>query len=293
MSLSQSTLIYRVKALIGDDTEWEGSLTAQSLAADTTIDVNDGTDWSEGDVMEFSDGELALVQSIATNAVTVKRGHLGTTAATQSSGSAIRKNPVFYLKDVKDALDLTIQTLWPYAWKAVDDTITPVGGTYWYDVASDAVDIITVSQLYGTSDSLVGIFGADHYTERPIVWSTNLPTALVASGRGLGFPGGFFHSSNTVYVRYRAKLTATLSSSAYSDLSDGLLAEVVAHGAAARLVMAKEAPRVTQDDLSAGNVSVPPQARLTAANYLATKFRELRNQYKDELERTIPAAGSV
>jgi len=292
MSLSQSTLIYRVKALIGDDTEWEGYLTAQSLSNDLTIDVNDGTDWSEGDIMEFSDGELALVQSIATNAVTVKRAHMGTTAATQASGSAIRKNPVFYLKDVKDAINLTIQTLWPYAWKAVDDTITP-GSAYWYDVAATAIDIITVSQLYGTSDSLVGLYGADHYTQRPIVWSTNLPTTLAASGRGLGFPGGFFHSSNTVYVRYRAKLTADLSGSDYTDLSDGLLAEVVAHGAASRLIMAKEAPRITQDDISANDSNVPPQARITAANYLASKFRELRNQYKDELERTIPSAGSV
>jgi len=292
MALARSTLVYRVRALLGDDKGWQAWLTAQSLAADTTIDVNDGTDWAEGDVMEFSDGELAYVQSIATNAVTVVRGYLGTTAATQASGSMVRKNPVYYYKDVKDAIDLTIQSLWPYAWKVVDDTITP-STVYWYDVAATAIDLISVSQLYGTGDSVLGLYGADSYTQRPIIWSTNLPTALVASGRGIGFPGGFFHSSNTVYVRYRAKLTADLSGSDYSDLSDGLLAEVVAHGSAARLLMSKEAPRVTQDDINQNQESAPPQARLTAAQFMYQKFRELRNQLKDELMRTIPEMGSV
>jgi len=66
------------------------ALTAASLAADTTIDVADGTKFRAGMLLSTSSSdEVILVSSVASNVLTVVRGFGGTTAADLASGAVL------------------------------------------------------------------------------------------------------------------------------------------------------------------------------------------------------------
>lgn len=290
MAYSQATLIQEVRDLLGESPWYVALSTTISSSATTTVVVPDGTEWAAGDILEFQDdGEQCYVRSIATNDLTVYRGFNGTTASSShTSGGLLIKNPVFTYKRVKDEIERAITNTWPYAWKAVQDSITPATGTYWFDLASDAVDLVSVYQLFGSSSNMVGTYGTAG-SKKSVMLMRNLPAALVASGIGLRFPGGFYDSSNSVYVYYRAKLTTTTSNGSYSDLADGLLADHIAHAAAARLLATEDSPRVSDNDVTMGDATVQPGLRAQVASVvLERKATELRNQYYDELMRTIP-----
>jgi hypothetical protein len=66
------------------------ALTADSLAADTTIDVADGTKFRAGMLLSpSSSDEVILVSSVAANVLTVVRGFGGTTAANLVTGAVL------------------------------------------------------------------------------------------------------------------------------------------------------------------------------------------------------------
>lgn len=291
MSVAQATVISRVRALLGAQVDWEAYTTGSvASGSTTTIAVNDGTDWGEGDVGEFADGDLFLVQSVASNNLTVKRSHLGTTGAAQASGAVILKNPDFYIKDIKDAIDATINSLWPYAWTSTATTITPSTTTVWYNLAADVIDLVVVNQIYST-------YSLQYYGDKagyyPIILNKNIPTSLCASGVGIAFPNGFANPTGDVNIVYRRKITDTIVTSNYSDLSDDQSTECVAFGAAARLAMAKIGPKVILEDVAEGERNVDAGDRLTLANFLQAKHTMLLNNWTDELRRSIPPMGTV
>lgn len=291
MSVAQATVISRVRALLGAQVDWEAYTTGSvASGSTTTIPVNDGTDWGEGDVGEFSDGDLFLVQSVSSNNLTVKRSHLGSTGAAQASGAVILKNPDFYIKDIKDAINATINSVWPYAWTSTATTITPSSTTVWYNLAADVVDLVTVVQVYST-------YSLQYYGDKagyyPIIMNKNIPASLCASGVGIAFPNGFANPTGDVNITYRRKLVSTLSGSNYTDLSDDHTAECISFGAAARLSMAKLGPKALLEDVAEGERNVDPGDRLTLANFLQAKHTMLLNNWTDELRRSIPPMGTV
>lgn len=288
MSLSRATLVQRIRRLL-DDNPFETYETNGVLAGDTTLDVPDGTKFAEGMIVEFQDdGEQCLVRSVSGNTLTVKRGHNGTTPAAHSANTVIAMDPVFTYAQIVDAIERCIRGLWPYAWKRVTVTINPnPASTVWYNLASDCIDLIKVTQLYGQNSQHVAIYGKPG-SGLPVQLEHGLPTSLVASGVGIRFPSGFAHSSNQIKVDYRAKITTNLTGGSYDDVDDGLMAEAIVYGACAKLVAAKVAPRVTQEDTSMGDATVQPSDRLGGAAWFEAKRREYLNQLYDELMRTIP-----
>lgn len=287
MALAQTTLIQRVRRILGDNPYRQNG----SVATDsgTSITVDDSSKFDVGAVLEFQDnGEQVVVKTI-TNATTVEvysRGHSGTTAAAHSSGQ-ILIDPSFFYIEIIDGLERTIQTLWPHVWKKVTDSVTPSTTTIWFDLASDAIDLIQVVQRYGTSDEYLAFYGAKG-SGLPVSLERNLPTALVASGVALKFKNGFADDTNAVQVDYRAKITTGTSGGNYSDLDDGLIAETIVYGAAAKLVGNKEIPLISAFDVSQGETPLGPQQRLQASVWLERQYRSFLSQANDELTRTIP-----
>ena len=82
------------------------SVLAEALdATETAIDVPDGTDWAENDVLEIMEtDEQCLVRSVATNTLTVIRGWNGTTAAIAADAGTILKNPRFTGKVIEESV---------------------------------------------------------------------------------------------------------------------------------------------------------------------------------------------
>lgn len=70
-----------------------GSLLAEALdASETGVDVDDGTDFSIGDVIKVDDEQMD-VTNIAANTLTVTRGVNGTTAATHVDNTPVYVRP--------------------------------------------------------------------------------------------------------------------------------------------------------------------------------------------------------
>lgn len=289
MALAQSTLVQRVRRILGENPATQTATVAD--ASDTTgLTCDDTTAFSVGSILEWQDnGEQVVVKAI-TNATTFDvyaRGHNGTTAQAHSA-VAVYVDPQFAYAEITNSIERQIQSLWPKAWKKVDDGITPdPTNDVWYDLAADAIDLIRVVQNYGTP-ARIAFYGAKD-SGLPVVLERGLPTGVVASGVGVTFPAGFADDANSVEIRYRAKLTTTQSTpGTYDDVEEGLMAEAIVYGSAAKLVGYKEAQLVTLKDASQGETPVGPSARLTASAWLEDNYRRCLNDLYDELMRTIP-----
>lgn len=295
MAYSKSSLIQDVRHLL-QDTSWETTSTTTDTGS--TVVVPDGTKWAVGDVGEWSysgnvGGEQFLVQSISSNNLTVVRGYNGTTVETHSSGDRVVKNPDYSVIQIVNAINRVIESVYPTAWKVVVSTVVPNSTSTWFDsglTGSDLtgmIDLVHGEQLYGSSNDKVGLYtpSVPHASSRPVRVVRNVPTSLASSGVALRFPGGFFHPSNSITMRWRARLTATVSSGQYTDIDEGLLSECIVYGACARLVGAKELPNLREDQRvgQAGS-----GAYIGTAGWFELKHRELLDQYRLDLMTRIP-----
>lgn len=284
MAVSKSALITRTRSWLGEVPIY--TTTATAASSSSTITVSDGTRWAEGSILEFQDnGEQARVKSISVNTLTCDRGWNGTTAAAHSSIEAWR-DPQFTYQQIDDALDWAIGELWPYVWKVTEDTITPSTTATWYDLDALAVDLVSVRQQYGTSDSkiasysLTGVGGT-----RQVQFATGLPTGLVTSGTGVAFPNGFVHPTNTVRIRYRTYITGS------SDIPDDAgvrVDEVVILGALSRLAGTKEAERVILGEDKEVERSVPVSSRLRAGAFYESQFYKKLHTLKIRYSQLYP-----
>ena len=297
MAYAKTSLLEDVRQLLEDD-PWE--TTSTTTGTGTTVAVPDGTKWAVGDIGEWSysgtvGGEQFLVQSIATNDLTVVRGYNGTTAESHSSGDRVVKNARYSTVQIADAVERVVSAMYPQIWKQVTSSITPDQTTVWFNSglgATDAagvIDLIRAEQRYGGSSERVGIFGSStpDLPSKKVRWDRLMPTALVSSGIGLNFPSGFFHTTNTVTVRWRVKVTSTLSGSNYADIDEGLLSEAVVYGVCARLVGAKELSNVSEAQ-KAGDERVG--SFINTAAWFELKQREIIAVYHKDLVMQLPSA---
>jgi len=125
MTISRTLLTNRVEGLIGTLGGFYDALTNSPTGSGTSYTVADGTKWARGDIAETDDGDLARVTLVAGNSLTVVRGFAGAANVAHTTGDTLRKNPPVYRKDLFDAIQLTMQSLWPMAWKVSSTTVTP------------------------------------------------------------------------------------------------------------------------------------------------------------------------
>lgn len=290
MAYSQATLVRQVRDILGEDIKWQ-TLATVSSGSDTTADVTDGTDWDEGNILEWqSDGDQAYVQSVATNTLTVIRGVNGTTGATHTS-EACTKDPTYPYIKVVDAINFILNGLWPWAWKTVEASVNPAGyyasppTAKYFDLSATAIDLVQAFQEDGSIRPNVLYYPTDG--KRIKIFYNTASTSDATLATSVWFPDGFYHNTNTTYVQYRAKITDTLSSTNYADITDGNLVEVVAWGAASRLIKMQTAARL-RDDARQWNVADPSQLNESAAFY-EQEYQKKLQYVHDELLRTRPA----
>jgi len=248
------------------------AITSSYVAADGTIDVIDGADWSENDVVENeTTGEKMLVLSVATNTLTVSRAYEDTTAA-DSTGTAdrVRKNPRWSQYEIDDAVEASIYGLeaWGiHVWGT---------GSITYDSTVEFIEITDtdIMKQYGVLDL--------YYQEtdtliprglpfRQITQISSDPTGWNASGIGLQILGwGDVSSSKpTAYYTY-AKIPADATA-----LLDRQV-EIVALGAAVLLLGMSIAPRTQDPGVFSDRTVQPGQGMRDARWYQGEYFIRAR-----------------
>lgn len=292
MAFTKKTVIQRVRVVLNDNP----FTTTCAEAMDTTetgLDVPDGTLWNFGDIVEFQDdGEQCYVTAVASNTLTVIRAFNSTTVGTGTAhaiNEVIVQNPVFVYNRIEESIAATLRDLWPYVYKKVTETLTPLtDGNKWYDMVTSAatiIDLSSVVQVKGTgASSTIKNYGTpDH----PVSLQFNLPTAKVASGVGLYIPRRW-DSTNSIIVNGIAKLTAGVTTTTYDDISEGQQVDCVVYLSVARLLGATDVTRTTQEDVSMGEATVSSGARTRIAEYWRNLGIDLRTQWEWELRRTLP-----
>jgi len=284
VALAKATVVARVQRLL-NDRPWETTSTTATTSA--TVAVPDGTQWDTGDILEWTysatgQGEQAYVRSVSGNNLATLRGYGSVAAAAHTSGDRVIKNPTFKYDDVIESIDETLNGLWPNAWKAVQQAVTPSASARWIDSGLSAaeqdavVDFSSAVQVYNTDN--IGLYGP--HQRRRIAIRRNMPTGTWSSGFAVRFPDGFYDPTASVTVTFRGKITDTITGSNYEDLDAAhSLAEAVVWLAAARLIMRKEATH--EDDNS----------HLTAAQdgaFFEAKGREHLMRYRQQLMIEVP-----
>lgn len=208
MAVSQDSLRLRIKRLVYNARPalrpyQDKVLSAAHNIADTTLDVTDGTSWVAGDIVEYSDGELAIVTGVAANVLTVQRAQFGTTEANHAQGTEITKNPRFGIQEIDDAIETVLFDLYPQVYVLESVAFgTVVSGQEWYPIAT--ADVFDVLALYYEDPA--------DFTPRPIFgWTFQklLVAAEFSQTQGLYVPGftGATNGSN-LYILQKRKITA-------------------------------------------------------------------------------------
>ena len=276
MAVTQASLRQRIKRIVYTQRPalrpYEDRLTAQSLAADTTLDVSDGTSWASGDVVEFSDGEQALVVSVAANVLTVLRGSFGTTAATQASGTDITKNPRFSLQAIDDAIETVLYDLYPRVYVLESVAFgTVVQSQEWYPISTAGVfDVLSVYYEDSAYDIPTPI---NSWAFRKTLEATEFTNA-----QGLFIPGfGAAANGESLYVTWKRKISAV------TDLLDRQ-EPLVALGATYYLLGGQTVAR-THDPGQRTDRTVQPGQDGRDSIWFLREYRAMLTQEEIRLER--------
>ena len=268
--------------------------------SETAVDVLDGNDWEENDILEVAEtGERMLVLSVATNTLTVKRSY-GTVAATAATDQGIiRKNPRFTQDQVDNAIRDVLNSMpgWGiHGWGT--GSVTLVAGQHHYSLSETDIDtsygVLTVYTV-GTQTEIPAPVPFDmerHLSTTPTEWSA-------ATGINI-YDFNDKAAGDSMYYTYAQSL-------AYDTDLDTTLAklpvqaeEVIISGALVRLLGGTVVP-ATQDPGQRTDRTVPPgqtardvrhwqgeffvQARLEAARLAVERQRVPRARRSSRARR--------
>lgn len=296
MSYSKQTLVAEIRRLLNDNPS-QDTCTEAMTTTETDLDVADGTQYAAGGIVEFQDdGEQCLIQSIASNTLTVVRNYgfsVGTTAGTgttHSINTAILRDPIFPYKHVTDAVSASIAGLWPYVYKEVTDAITPTPGTRWYNVSTASIAMLELSSaIQATTDvQPVPFYYGTNRGAYPIELRFNIPTAVAANGMAYYIP---FHKNltNAIQISGIGKVTDTETvAGTYDDFSAGVQADCISYYTVSRLIASTDISRTTQEDIGMGDKTVASGSRTRIASYWQDRALQERNKWKMELDVTLP-----
>lgn len=290
MALLKATLIKRIRREL-DDEPWESTLTAAYTAASGTMTAAAPTQLGEGGVVEFLDGtQLRVTATPSANPVSVKGGHNDTTDTSQSNGAVFLYNPEYAYHEIEEAVDRTIEDLWPWVWFVDTTSLVAVSGQRIYSLPTNFREVISATQDLTAS---AGKFHVLRYGARgsgyPMKVERQLPTTIAASGMGLLLPVVRTTPTTAILVTYARAILTTITASAYADLEDGLVAAMMVRGACADLLEDHETERVA-DDVDQGDIGVNPGSRLRNAAWHRERFERLRERVNLRLLEENPTA---
>jgi len=296
MAFSRATLVQEVRYALSD-TPPADSITGAYTAAGLTLSVADATLYDKGDILEFKlDGDTFLVDSAAGTTITMIAAGLswdGSTNANHASGAVFFVKPAFRYLQIVEAIEETILTMWPYGYKVVTDSLTPVSGTKWYNAGTSkltGIDIVDATQRDLSTPAGVVFYGGRRNPLK-IALRSNLPAAVATDLQGYYIPR-LHNATYAISARVRARLLATFTTPNYDDLTAGTMTDAIVLGTCARLAENSEIPRVSQSDVTMGDSTVTPGARLRDGAYFERRYRRLLNRLKHELDAFYPRTGT-
>lgn len=132
MPTSAATLIQRTRRFVRDWPEWD-SLAASCTSGATSVTVADSAIYQENWVIQIDQEALLVKDKPNATTLTVRRGIMGTTAASHANSATVLVRPQFLDVEYLDALNAGLGAAFPYIYRrVVDESITTSGGAYEY-----------------------------------------------------------------------------------------------------------------------------------------------------------------
>jgi len=272
-------------------------ITSPMTATDTTfmVDPDTVTNISKG-LVEIND-ELLLVKKYdrSTGTVTVMaglngRGVEGTTAASHTTNSIVTDDPMYPLTRVKEAINDTIQGLYPDLWVFGDFEFTKIAARYEYPVPTEVEDVykVTVNTI-GPSAVWFPLsswrFNPDASTTAGQVKPTPTPT-----GKTIQIMRDFIVPGRAIRVEYIKKPnTMTLGTDDFTTTTGfpDRYIDLVTYGACWRLLPAYESARLQQQAIEATERAplVPTGAGANASKYYMALYQQRLAEERTRLQR--------
>jgi len=274
MAVTQESLRKRVRALIygalPTARPYQDVLQSNITSSGTSMVVLDGTRWAENDVVDFPNGDQAIVVGVAANTLTIRRG---ANATAHSTGDVIYKNPRFSTEAIDYAIDSVIQDLFPDIYKITTVSVTYDPQTEWYPINND--NLMEVLTIYYEDH--------DYLEPRALpVWrqSRGVDATEFGAAQGVFIPhSGGMHDGDTLYIVFRERIDAV------DDLLDRQ-EHLVALGAAYQLLQVANVARTHDPGRWTDRTVQPGQEGRDAIHFLRDfslmRRREELRLMKDE-----------
>lgn len=300
MAVTFSDLVSRVKQQLLGYTRDQASLTflADPMTAtdDTfTVDVNTVTNISRG-LVEIDD-ELILVNRYdrSTGTVTVLagvngRGVEGTAAAVHAASTIVTDDPTYPRARIKEAINDTIQALYPDLWVFGEYEFPKVAARYEYPLPADVEDVYKV--VVNTIGPSAVWFPLSSWRFNPMASTTpgqTFPTPT-PTGKSLQIMRDFIVPGRNIRVSYIKKPNVLVNNSDVFDVTTGFpdrYIDMIVYGACWRLLPAYEAARLQQKQIEATERAplVPTGAGADASKYYLQLYTKRLDEERDRLQR--------
>lgn len=298
MAVTFSDLVSRVKQQLLGYTKDQASisyLVAPMTAIDTTflVDPETVTNLSRG-LIEIDD-EMILVKKYdrGSGLVTVMgdvtgRGQEGTTAAAHTLNTLITDDPRFPRKRIKEAINDTINGVYPDLFVFGEYEFPYIAARYEYPIPAEADDVYKV---------VVNTIGPSGVWFPSQSWRFNTLASTGSQVKPTPTPTGntlqiydFIVPGRNVRVSYTKKPSILTNNSDDFEVTTGFperYVDLISYGACWRLLPAYEAGRLQQQNIEATERAplVPAGSASEASRYFLSLYQKRLNEERDRLFR--------
>jgi hypothetical protein len=255
----------------------------------TSVQVGSSSNLAKG-VIEIDD-ELMLVDTYdkTSNTMTVMpgfgRGYQHSTAATHNQYAPVILSPIYPRTSIKQAINDTINSVFPKLWKPAVTTFTFNGAVSTYALPADCQDVIQVSwQSIGPSKEWIPV---KRWQQDQMANTTAFPTGTSISIYDAVIPG------RTVQVYYRGFPSNLVNNSDEFATTTGLettTRDVIVLGAAYKMLSYVDAGRInlTSAESDLADTKIPSTASATASKYIFALYQQRLNEENARLIGKYP-----
>jgi hypothetical protein len=255
----------------------------------TSVQVGSSSNLAKG-IIEIDD-ELMLVDTYdkTSNTMTVMpgfgRGYQHSTVATHNQYAPVVLSPSFPRVSIKQAINDTINSVFPKLWKAAVTTFTFNGAVSTYQLPADCQDVVQVSwESVGPSKEWIPV---KRWQQDQMANTTAFASGTSISIYDAVIPG------RTVQVYYRAFPSNLVNNSDEFASTTGLEAtarDVIVLGAAYKMLSFVDSGRInlTSAESDAADTKIPSTASATASKYIFALYQQRLNEENARLIGKYP-----
>lgn len=302
MAATFDQLVSRVRQQLLGYSKDQASITTLTQAMSATditfmVDPETSTNLSRG-LVEIDD-ELLMVKKFDRSTGTVTligaptlsgRGAEGTTPAIHSLGSIVTDDPMYPRARIKEAINDTIQGVYPDLWVFADYEFPKIAARYEYPLPVDCEDVYKVT--VNTIGPSAVWFPLSSWRFNPSASTTSgqVKPTPTPTGKTIQIMRDFIVPGRNIRVEYIKKPSVLVNNQDDFSLTTGFpdrYIDLITYGACWRMLPAYEAARLQQRAIEATERAplVPTGAGSNASKYFMALYQQRLAEERTRLQR--------